>query len=451
MDHAVAAQDRPNRRRIGRLALLTGLILAMTLLVLGKRAVDDYSEKRHTHRCRGNMIHLNLTMISYCSDGSDLPSGELGSPEFCASVGFDPHNLYCDQVDGKTVLHQWRRLTPENRAQLSGEAPGECLLDLEGFPMVWCPPEHRRGRVACILGLPPGDSHTGYIDIVSLNRLNAYADAVLAAKGGKPDLEACGFYDWGCPPAAAPLIRKGLANWDHGKINSLGMLMLPIPAGRYSRGLDPAEVAAAKVYDGNPLMPRHEVEVAAFHAACQKVSTRQWQIYLNQKPTSTGPRSSKQQLSWNSAMAFCQWLTERERQLGLIAATEAYRLPTEAEWEWMMRGGTEGPYPHGASYPAEDSMLAAYINGYGIVAWSDNYEFCLDDYDPVFYHQNNFDNPICRNGSGLKSMRQSSRSFGRTATNAPSELWDRAKIGANESQISNTGFRIVLARPISLK
>lgn len=71
-------------------------------------------------------------------------------------------------------------------------------------------------------------------------------------------------------------------------------------------------------------------------------------------------------VTWHEARAFCEWLTSRERELGLIGPDDRYRLPSDLEWSFAIGiGHLEAPdqspkerrlkvrdhYPWGTEWP----------------------------------------------------------------------------------------------------
>jgi formylglycine-generating enzyme required for sulfatase activity len=167
--------------------------------------------------------------------------------------------------------------------------------------------------------------------------------------------------------------------------NSIGMKLLRIEPGTFMMGVDstplPEELAGLKGQT-RPRMrngdydekPRHEVIITQpFYMSETEVTIEQYRKFrpdfpgfkarLDHHPYVSG-------ISWYDAVEFCKWLSEKEGK--------PYRLPTEAEWEYACRDGTQTPFSSGFSPPEHETA-----NPWGLRNMHTGVrEWCLDWHGP---------------------------------------------------------------------
>ena len=221
--------------------------------------------------------------------------------------------------------------------------------------------------------------------------------------------------------------------------NTLGMVLTLIPAGEFRMGSRPTEVEATlfrmeqkKVspwYRQSPPseIPRHPVRISRpFYFGAHEVTLGSFSNFVQQTGYQTdaerdgdggdgkvegkwthGAKFNWQNMgytrrddepvvnvTWNDAVAFCEWLTKKERI--------RHRLPTEAEWEYSCRAGTTSTYFWGDT----DQQQNEYVwhgqnsggaphpvgqlksNAFGLFDINGNvYEYCSDWFSTNYYQQ----------------------------------------------------------------
>ena len=142
--------------------------------------------------------------------------------------------------------------------------------------------------------------------------------------------------------------------------NSIGMVLVPIPAGEFMMGSRLSAAELEKRFESpsdnfENEHPRHHVTLTkSFQLGRTEVTQGQWKAVMGTTPWK-GQRDVKESddnaatyVNSDDAVVFCRKLSEKE---GV-----EYRLPTEAEWEYACRAGTTTMF----SFGDDESQLGEY-------------------------------------------------------------------------------------------
>jgi formylglycine-generating enzyme required for sulfatase activity len=254
--------------------------------------------------------------------------------------------------------------------------------------------------------------------------------------------------------------------WKEGKVpTAADMKFVPIGSGKFSMGTESGP---------SDEQPVHEVTITKpFYAGKHEVTVGQVLWWLNSGETIDGSwvlnggeqspviKSSGQWLrntgsefgkynqqpmvaiSWHGAKAFCAWCTK-------VDPAFTYRLPTEAEWEYMARAGSKTKFPWGdkaIDYQANISSRnrTTMVGGYSPNAWGlhdivgNVWEWCEDTYDSSFYSTSaaTQSDPVNRGSGTRRVVRSGSWAWLEPVGSSSRYAYDSNKLD------STIGFRVI--------
>lgn len=137
------------------------------------------------------------------------------------------------------------------------------------------------------------------------------------------------------PPPPLPSLLDGCFT------NSMGMAFVPVP--------------------GSSLL------FAVWETRSAEYEAFQRTVLPQPKPSAaTDPALPASNMKWEEAQLFCQWLTAKERQEGLLSASDTYRLPTDREWLSALgcfSGAFSNSFPWGPQWPWGSRALPPHGSG----------------------------------------------------------------------------------------
>jgi formylglycine-generating enzyme required for sulfatase activity len=185
--------------------------------------------------------------------------------------------------------------------------------------------------------------------------------------------------------------------------NSIGMKLVPIPAGTFLMG-SPEDCPLAN-HDEEL---QHPVRITkSFLLGMHQVTQGQFYQVTGENPSFfRGPELPVEHLTWKEAHRFCEVLSALPEEQ---AAGRRYRLPTEAEWEYVCRAGTTTPYNTGEtlkedqarfaltnrSVPKQTAPVGSYPpNAWGLYDMHGNvWEWTNDWFSADYFHESPVDDP----------------------------------------------------------
>ena len=171
--------------------------------------------------------------------------------------------------------------------------------------------------------------------------------------------------------------------------------------------------------------------------------------WKGQQHVKEGPNNAATYVSSDDALAYCKKLSEKEGK--------TYRLPTEAEWEYACRAGTETRWSFGDDEKALgdyawyrenawdiDEKYAHQVelkkpNAFGLYDMHGNvYEWCHDYYEADYYKQSPEKDPTGPTSGSSRVLRGGSWDFFTRLTRSAFRFWVVAGF-----RYVNFGFRLV--------